>query len=94
VKDLVLCQLKQRVIGENPLNVDRLYTKMLMLSAGAGAPAGVTLPAASGIEIALEAVNRLGGPFPDRVRFYRTMPAEERPAEPQGPARPGAGGTR
>ena len=40
VKDLVLNQLKQHVIGEDPLNVDRLYTKMLMLSAGAGAAAG------------------------------------------------------
>src|SRR5690349_3070370 len=35
VKDLVLKQLKPLIIGEDPLNVDKLYTKMLMMSAGA-----------------------------------------------------------
>jgi gluconate/galactonate dehydratase len=93
VKDLVLNKLRPIVIGEDPLNVDRLYTKMLMESAGAGAIAGVTVTAASGIEIALwdlagriletPACNLLGGRFRDRVRFYRTMPAVERPEDPQ-----------
>ena len=79
VKDLVLNQLAQHVIGEDPLNVDKLYTKMLMNSAGAGALAGVTVTAASGIEIALwdlagklletPSVNLLGGRFRDKVRF-------------------------
>jgi len=88
VKDLVLNQLKQHVIGEDPLNVDKLYTKMLMLSAGAGALAGVTVTAASGIEIALwdlagriletPTCNLLGGRFRDRVRFYRTLQAVEK----------------
>ena len=83
VKDLVLNQLAQHVIGEDPLNVDKLYTKMLMNSAGAGALAGVTVTAASGIEIALwdlagklletPSVNLLGGRFRDKVRFYRTL---------------------
>ncbi|WP_238325878.1 mandelate racemase/muconate lactonizing enzyme family protein [Bryobacter aggregatus] len=82
VKDLILTQLKPLLIGEDPLNVDRLYTKMLMRSAGAGAIGGVTVTAASGVEIALwdlagrlldtPAVNLLGGKFRDRVRFYRT----------------------
>jgi len=85
VKDLVLNQLAQHVIGEDPLNVDKLYTKMLMNSAGAGALAGVTVTAASGIEIALwdlagklldtPSVNLLGGRFRDKVRFYRTLQA-------------------
>lgn len=93
VKDLVLRQLKPLVIGEDPLNVDKLYTKMLMMSAGAGAIAGVTVTAASGIEIALwdlagrilqtPVCNLLGGRFRDRVRMYRTMPAVERPEDPQ-----------
>lgn len=93
VKDLILKQLAQHVIGEDPLNVDKLYTKMLMLSAGAGALAGVTVTAASGIEIALwdlagriletPSVNLLGGRFRDRIRFYRTMQAVERPEEAQ-----------
>src|SRR5882762_4581906 len=49
VKDLVLNKMKDIVVGEDPLNVDKLYTKMLMQSAGAGAIAGVTVTAASGI---------------------------------------------
>jgi len=83
VKDLVLNKMKDIVVGEDPLNVDKLYTKMLMQSAGAGAIAGVTITAASGIEIALwdlcgriletPVCNLLGGRFRDRVRFYRTM---------------------
>ncbi len=83
VKDLVLNQLKPLILGEDPLNVDKLYTKMLMRSAGAGAIAGVTVTAASGIEIALwdlagrlletPVCNLLGGRFRDKVRFYRTL---------------------
>jgi L-alanine-DL-glutamate epimerase-like enolase superfamily enzyme len=82
VKDLVVNKLAQYLIGEDPLNVDRLYTKMLKESAGAGALAGVTVTAVSGIEIALwdlagkiletPACNLLGGRFRDKVRFYRT----------------------
>ena len=65
--------------------MDQLYTKMLMDSAGAGAIGGVTVTAASGIEIALwdlagriletPVCNLLGGRFRERVRFYRTMQA-------------------
>jgi L-alanine-DL-glutamate epimerase-like enolase superfamily enzyme len=93
VKDLVLNKLRPIIIGEDPLNVDKLYTKMLMESAGAGAIAGVTVTAASGIEIALwdlagrlldtPSCNLLGGRFRDRVRFYRTMPAVEKPEDPE-----------
>src|SRR5437764_4932623 len=82
VKDLVVNKMKGIIVGEDPLNVDKLYTKMLMQSAGAGAIGGVTVTAASGIEIALwdlagrilntPACNLLGGRFRDRVRFYRT----------------------
>jgi L-alanine-DL-glutamate epimerase-like enolase superfamily enzyme len=80
---VVLNKLKGIVVGEDPLNVDKLYTKMLMQSAGAGAIAGVTVSAASGVEIALwdlagrilqtHVCNLLGGRFRDRVRFYRTL---------------------
>jgi L-alanine-DL-glutamate epimerase-like enolase superfamily enzyme len=83
VKDLILNQLKPTVIGEDPLNVDKLYTKMLMRSAGQGAIAGITVTAASGVEIALwdlagrllqtPTCNLLGGRFRDKVRFYRTL---------------------
>jgi L-alanine-DL-glutamate epimerase-like enolase superfamily enzyme len=91
VKDLILKQLKPLVVGEDPLNVDKLYTKMLMRSAGVGALAGVTVTAASGIEIALwdlagrilqtPACNLLGGRFRDRVRFYRTLQVVENPED-------------
>ncbi len=93
VKDLILNQLKQQVVGEDPFNVDKLYTKMLMRSAGQGALAGVTVTAASGVEIALwdlagrllqtPACNLLGGRFRDRVRFYRTMPSVKNPEDLQ-----------
>ncbi|MBM3724481.1 MAG: mandelate racemase/muconate lactonizing enzyme family protein [Acidobacteria bacterium] len=92
VKDLVVNHLKQVVVGEDPMNVDRLYTKMLMRSAGQGAIAGVTMTAASGIEIALwdlvgrilntPVCNLLGGRFRDRVRFYRTMQVLARVNDP------------
>src|SRR5947209_6737037 len=91
VKDLVLNKLKPIIVGEDPLNVDKLYTKMLMQSAGAGAIAGVTVTAASGIEIALwdlcgrilqtPVCNLLGGRFRDRIRFYRTLQVAEKPEE-------------
>jgi len=83
VKDVILNIMKHHLIGEDPLNVDKLYTKVLMRNAGAGAIAGITVTAASGIEIALwdlvgriletPVCNLLGGRFRDRVRFYRTM---------------------
>ena len=82
VKDLVVNKMKGIIVGEDPLNVDKLYTKMLMESAGAGAIGGATVTAASGIEIALwdlagriletPSCNLLGGRFRDKVRFYRT----------------------
>jgi len=83
VKDMILRQFKDLLVGEDPLNVDRLYTKMLMRSGGYGAIGGVTITAASGVEIALwdlagrilqtPVCNLLGGRFRDRVRFYRTL---------------------
>src|SRR6478735_12394497 len=92
VKDVILTQLKPLLLGEDPLNVDKLYTKALMRSAGAGAIAGVTVTAASGIEIALwdlvgrlletPVCNLLGGRFRDRIRFYRTLQVAERVEDP------------
>jgi L-alanine-DL-glutamate epimerase-like enolase superfamily enzyme len=79
VKDMILTQMKPLLLGEDPLNVNKLYTKVLMRCAGAG----VTVTAASGIEIALwdlagrlldaPVANLLGSRFRDRVRFYRTL---------------------
>ena len=93
VKDMILNQLKPLVVGEDPLNVDKLYTRMLMRSAGQGAIAGITVTAASGVEIALwdlagrllqtPVCNLLGGRFRDRVRFYRTLPSVKNPEDMQ-----------
>lgn len=87
VKDLILGQFKNLIVGEDPLNVDKLYHKMLMMSAGQGAIGGITVTAASGVEIALwdlagrilqtPVCNLLGGRFRDRVRFYRTLQTVE-----------------
>jgi L-alanine-DL-glutamate epimerase-like enolase superfamily enzyme len=83
IKDLILRQLKPIILGQDPLNVDKLYTLMLMRSEGSGAIGGQTVSAASGIEIALwdlagriletPVCNLLGGRFRDKVRFYRTL---------------------
>jgi len=88
VKDLVVNLLSQHIIGEDPLNVDKLYHKMVMRTAGAGSQSGVTITAISGIEIALwdlagrlletPSCNLLGGRFRDRVRFYRTLQAVDK----------------
>src|SRR5438034_10878064 len=42
VKDLILTQMKPLLLGEDPLNVDKLYSTVLMRSAGAEANGGVT----------------------------------------------------
>ena len=91
-KDITLKRFREQLIGEDPLNVVKLYTKLLFLNGGYGATGGLTLHAASGIEIALwdlagrllqtPVCNLLGGRFRDKVRFYRTLQAPERnPAE-------------
>ncbi len=92
VKDLIVNKMKGIIVGEDPMNVDRLYVKMLKDSAGAGAIAGVTVTAASGIEIALwdlvgrilqtPVCNLLGWRFRDKIRFYRTMQTVERVDDP------------
>ena len=94
VKDMILKRFKENLVGEDPLNVVKLYTKLLLFNGGYGAIAGVTVQAASGIEIALwdlagrllqtPVCNLLGGRFRDRVRFYRTLQAPAtNPADPK-----------
>lgn len=92
MKDLVVNKMRPILLGEDPLNVDKLYTKMLLQSAGAGAIGGVTVTAASGVEIALwdlcgrilgtPVCNLLGGRFRDRIRFYRTLQAVDKVEDP------------
>src|SRR3984957_20872774 len=95
VKDIILNRFKDNLIGEDPLNVVKLYTKCLLFNGGYGAIAGVTVEAASGIEIALwdlagkligvPVCDLLGGRFRDKGRFYRTLsaPPDKDPALPE-----------
>lgn len=87
VKDVIIGYMRPAVIGEDPLNVEPLFTKMLRTTGGAGAQAGVTVTAASGVEIALwdlagkllgePVVKLLGGQYRDGVRAYWTaMPRD------------------
>lgn len=82
VKDVILGYLRDLVVGQDPLDVEPLFSKMLRMTGGAGAQAGVTVTAASGVEIALwDLVGKLlgvpvckllGGQYRDGVRAYWT----------------------
>ena len=68
------------VVGENPLDIDRLYEYLVQKMSGEGSIEGVTVTAISGIEIALHdlvgklldvpAYQLLGGKYRDSVRVY------------------------
>src|SRR5882672_11165110 len=45
VKDIILNRFKDNLVGEDPLNVVKLYTKCLLFNGGYGAIAGVTVSA-------------------------------------------------
>ena len=91
VKDIILKRFREQLIGQDPINVVKLYTGLLLFNGGYGAIAGVTVQAATGIEIALwdlagkllqtPVCNLLGGRFRDKVRFYRTLssPPDQHP---------------
>ena len=82
VKDVILGYLRDLVVGEDPLNIEPLFSKMLAREGGAGAQAGVTVTAVSGVEIALwdlagkllgvPVCKLLGGKYRDGVRAYWT----------------------
>jgi gluconate/galactonate dehydratase len=80
------------LVGENPLDVDRLYEHLIQKTSGEGSLAGVTVTAISGIEVALHdlagkilevpAYQLLGGKYRDEVRVYNDChTTEERDAE-------------
>lgn len=80
VKEAIVKGLKPLIIGEDPLNIDRLYHLMYRLMAGYHSIAGTVVAAISGIEIALWDIkgkalgipiySLLGGKFRDNVRIY------------------------
>ncbi|HVA01618.1 MAG TPA: mandelate racemase/muconate lactonizing enzyme family protein [Terriglobia bacterium] len=82
VKDVILGYMRDLMVGEDPLNVEPLYSKMLLHWTGAGTLAGVANTAISGVEIALwdlagkllgvPVYTLLGGKYRDGVRAYWT----------------------
>ncbi|MFB6304800.1 MAG: mandelate racemase/muconate lactonizing enzyme family protein [Haloferacaceae archaeon] len=68
------------IVGENPLDIDRLYEHLIQKMSGEGSVEGVTVTAIAGIEIALHdlagkllgvpAYQLLGGKYRDDVRAY------------------------
>ena len=80
------------LVGENPLDVDRLYEHLIQRMSGEGSLAGVTVTAISGIEVALHdlvgklldvpAYQLLGGKYRDEVRVYCDCHAGDE-AEPE-----------
>ena len=87
VKDVILGYLRQLVLGQDPLDIEPLYTKMLRFTGGAGSQAGVTVTAISGVEIALwdlagkilevPVCKLLGGQYRDGVRAYWTRSPQD-----------------
>ena len=76
----IIDRIRPFLVGENPLDIDRLYEHMVQKMSGEGAIAGKDLAAISGIELALHdlagkilevpAYQLLGGKYRDSVRTY------------------------
>lgn len=79
--------MRNFLIGENPLDVERLFRRMIQETSGHGGTTGKVVTAASGIEIALwDAAGKildvpvyqlLGGKYRDEVRIYADCHAGE-----------------
>ena len=76
----LVARMKPFVVGENPLDIDRLFEHLVQRMSGEGSIEGVTVTAISGIEVALHdlagkvldvpAYQLLGGKYRDKVRVY------------------------
>ncbi len=76
----IIDRLRTFIVGENPLDIDRLSEHMIQKLSGEGSISGKVISAISGIEIALHdaagkildvpAYQLLGGKYRDRVRVY------------------------
>ncbi|WP_436926175.1 mandelate racemase/muconate lactonizing enzyme family protein [Halosimplex amylolyticum] len=72
--------MKRFLVGENPLDVERLFRRMVTETSGHGGTTGKVVTAASGIEIALwdlagklfdlPVYQLLGGKYRDEIRIY------------------------
>ena len=80
-------KLRQILLGENPLDVNRLFSRMISRLSGEGSLAGSVVTAISGIELALWDIagkslgtplyQLLGGKYRDKVRIYADCHAGE-----------------
>src|SRR6056297_3069158 len=85
-------RMKPFVVGENPLDIDRLYEHLIQKMSGEGSVEGITVTAIAGIEVALHdlagkilevpAYQLLGGKYRDEMRVYCDCHTEEE-ADPQ-----------
>jgi D-xylonate dehydratase len=76
----IIERMRPFLIGENPLDIDRLYEYLVQKMSGEGSISGKTISAISGIELALHdlagklcevpAYQLLGGKYRDEVRVY------------------------
>jgi D-xylonate dehydratase len=88
----IIERMKPFIIGENPLDIDRLYEHLIQKMSGEGSISGKTVSAISGIEIALHdvagkllgvpAYQLLGGKYRDEVRIYCDLHTENE-ADPE-----------
>ena len=89
----IVHRIRDVIIGENPCDIDRLYTQMLRALSGEGSIGGTTVTAISGVEIALHdlagkihgvpAYQLLGGKYRDEVRIYCDCHAGDDPSDPE-----------
>jgi len=88
----IIERMKPFLVGENPLDIDRLYEHLVQKMSGEGSISGKTISAISGIEIALHdvagkildvpAYQLVGGKYRDEVRVYCDLHTEDE-ANPQ-----------
>jgi D-xylonate dehydratase len=88
----IVDRMKPFVVGENPLDIDRLYEHLIQKMSGEGSISGKVVSAISGIEIALHdvagkildvpAYQLVGGKYRDEVRVYCDLHTEDE-ADPQ-----------
>ncbi|MFC7203179.1 mandelate racemase/muconate lactonizing enzyme family protein [Haloferax namakaokahaiae] len=88
----IIERMKPFLVGENPLDIDRLYEHLVQKMSGEGSISGKVISAISGIEIALHdvagklldvpAYQLVGGKYRDEVRIYCDLHTEDE-ANPQ-----------
>ena len=88
----IIERMKPFIVGENPLDIDRLYEHLVQKMSGEGSISGKVISAISGFEIALHdaagklldvpAYQLVGGKYRDEVRVYCDLHTENE-ADPQ-----------